>query len=197
MRAMSDKQIKIFQVFAVCWFVTVILLLFGRDRQVSKLKQEKEDLSAQLAHAMIEPSIIRDTIHDSIPVGTAPVVAMEPRTYRKVTDKKLLKDLKVKPNQVSAEQKTSTVIHDTVPIVAHQRDKLEFHDHWTDFVVDMKPPDTTLTYSVRDSVTTIVYREYKHHFLWWHWGTKGYKVKIVNFNPHAKLLYNQFVKVEK
>ena len=54
----------------------------------------------------------------------------------------------------------------------------------------------TLVYTVSDSVLTLVYREYKHKFLWWRWGTKGYKVKVVNFNPHATIRYNQYIKVE-
>ena len=39
----------------------------------------------------------------------------------------------------------------------------------------------------------LVYREYKHHFLWWKWGTKGYRLKIVNFNPHARVTYNRYI----
>ncbi len=29
------------------------------------------------------------------------------------------------------------------------------------------------------------------------WGVKGYKVKVVNFNPHSTIRYNQYVKPEK
>ena len=46
--------------------------------------------------------------------------------------------------------------------------------------------DSTFYYNIRDSLSTAVYREYRHHFLWWKWGTRGYRLKIVNFNPHAR-----------
>ncbi|WP_407934619.1 DUF6549 family protein [Hallella sp.] len=41
----------------------------------------------------------------------------------------------------------------------------------------------------------VLLKEYKHRFLWWKWSTKGYKVKIINFNPHARVLYNQYVRI--
>lgn len=53
-----------------------------------------------------------------------------------------------------------------------------------------------LTYSVRDSTQIIVAHVYKHSFLWWRWGVKGYKVEVVNFNPHATVLYNSYVKAK-
>ena len=54
-----------------------------------------------------------------------------------------------------------------------------------------------LEYSVRDSVTTIISRDYKHRFLWWRWGTKGYSVYIVNHNPRGKVYYNKYIRVKK
>ena len=88
-------------------------------------------------------------------------------------------------------------IHDTVRLEAKSSSRYEYSDKWAHFAIYMHPPDTTLAYSVRDSITTIVYREYKHKFLWWKWGTKGYKVKIVNFNPHSRIRYDQYVIVDK
>lgn len=37
----------------------------------------------------------------------------------------------------------------------------------------------------------------KHKFLWWRWGTKGYQVQIVNFNPHPRINYSRNVEVVK
>lgn len=37
----------------------------------------------------------------------------------------------------------------------------------------------------------------KHKFLWWRWGTKGYQVQIVNFNPHPRINYSRYVEVVK
>lgn len=37
----------------------------------------------------------------------------------------------------------------------------------------------------------------KHKFLWWRWGTKGYQVQIVSFNPHSRINYSRYMEVVK
>ena len=54
-----------------------------------------------------------------------------------------------------------------------------------------------LKYAVRDSFVTDVTRIYKHRFLWLRWGTKGYQVHHVNFNPNVDVKYNQFIMIKK
>ena len=144
-----------------------------------KNKQKVEALRTQLAHAQTEPLIQHDTIRDTVPVATSTAIPMERSTYKnELADKQLIKELRLKLGQIEAQQ------------------RYEYADRWAHFTLSMKPPDTTLAYTVSDSVLTLVYREYKHKFLWWRWGTKGYKVKVVNFNPHATIRYNQYIKVE-
>lgn len=160
-------------------------------------KQEVEELKAQLAHAQIAPMVEYDTIRDTMPVATSVVIPVERSTYKnELADKQLIKDLRLKLGQIEAQQLSGTAIHDTVRLEAKANSRYEYADRWAHFTLSMKPPDTTLVYTVSDSVLTLVYREYKHKFLWWRWGTKGYKVKVVNFNPHATIRYNQYIKVE-
>ena len=160
-------------------------------------KQEVEELKAQLAHAQIAPMVEYDTIRDTMPVATSVVIPVERSTYKtELADRELIKDLRLKLGQIEAQQLSGTAIHDTVRLEAKTSSRYEYADRWAHFTLSMKPPDTTLVYTVSDSVLTLVYREYKHKFLWWRWGTKGYKVKVVNFNPHATIRYNQYIKVE-
>ncbi|MDD6438740.1 MAG: hypothetical protein PUG09_11895 [Prevotella sp.] len=160
-------------------------------------KQKVEALRTQLAHAQIEPLIQRDTIRDTVQVATSSAIPVERRTYKnELADKQLIKDLRLRLSQIETQQLSGTAILDTVRLTSLTADSYEYADRWTHFKLSMKPPDTTLVYTVSDSVLTLVYREYKHKFLWWRWGTKGYKVKVVNFNPHATIRYNQYIKVE-
>ena len=160
-------------------------------------KQEVEELKAQLAHAQIAPMVEYDTIRYTIPVATSVVIPVERSTYKtELADRQLIKDLRLKLGQIEAQQLSGTAIHDTVRLKAKVNSRYEYADRWAHFTLSMKPPDTTLVYTISDSVLTLVYREYKHKFLWWRWGTKGYKVKVVNFNPHATIRYNQYIKVE-
>ena len=182
------------------WLLTVavaIVSLILTNLDDYHRKQEVEELKVQLAHAQIAPMVEYDTIRDTIPVATSVVLPMERSTYKnELADKQLIKELRLKLGQIEAQQLSGTAIHDTVRLESKADSRYEYADRWAHFTLSMKPPDTTLVYTVSDSVTTLVYREYKHKFLWWRWGTKGYKVKVVNFNPHATIRYNQYIKVE-
>lgn len=179
----------------------VVLILAGslialRDKY-ENIRKANERLGVELAHAQIAPSIVRYTIRDTIPVSTAPVVSIDRSIYKSdVADKQLLKDLQLRTGQIKSQQDEGFSYTDTVQMTGTGPTVLNYSDKWTELTLSLMPSDTTLVYSVRDSVLTLVYREYKHKFLWWRWGTKGYKVKVVNFNPHATIRYNQYIKVE-
>lgn len=183
------------------WLLIAVVLILAcslivRDKY-ENIRKANERLCVELAHAQIAPSIIRDTIRDTIPVSTAPVISIDRSTYKSdVADKQLLKDLQLRTGQIKSQQEEGFSYTDTVQMTGTGPTVLNYSDKWTDLTLRLMPSDTTLVYSVRDSVLTLVYREYKHKFLWWRWGTKGYKVKVVNFNPHATIRYNQYIKVE-
>ena len=190
---------KIIWMMGLCLIALVVsfMQVIALRSKLHAMKADKERLSIELAHAMVANPLVSDTIRDTVRVATSPVVTVERRTFKNdLADKTLLNDLDLRAQQVEGWQKTGTAVADTIRM-KQTTDSLSFAyvDRWATFYLSMKPPDTTLAYSVRDSVTTIVYREYKHRFLWWRWGTKGYKVKIINFNPHARVLYNQHVRI--
>lgn len=158
--------------------------------------KEINDLKAQLANAQVKPTIQRDTIRDSVPVATSTVLNIDSRTYkREIADKQLLKDLQLRLGQIEAQQRVGTRTADTIQLKPPNAfGRYDYKDQWAEFHLSI--PDSLMTYSIRDSITTLIYREYKHKFLWWKWGTKGYKVKVINFNPHSTVLYNQYVRME-
>lgn len=173
----------------------IIAFIFSgiKESESNKYKKENERLKVELAHAAIDGGIIRtDTIRDSIPVYTSQTVAVDKPAFKELADLPLLKEINVKPAQAEEYETRVTEIHDTVYMTVHPPDSvLEYRDNWASFRLSLR--DSSLAYSVRDSVTAVVYREYKHRFLWWKWGTKGYKVKLINFNPHSTIQYEQFV----
>lgn len=179
-------------VLIVCMIIALIVSGI-KESESSKYKKENERLKVELAHAAIDGGIVRtDTIRDSIPVYTSQVIAVDKQTFKELADIPLLKESNVKPAQAEEYETRVTEIHDTVYMTVHPPDSvLEYKDNWASFRLSLR--DSSLVYSVRDSVTAVVYREYKHRFLWWKWGTKGYKVKLINFNPHSTIQYEQFV----
>ena len=188
---------KIFKIIDVACLLIALFFVSTLYKDIRNLKAENKRLRVELAHAAIHVPMKVETIRDTIKVPVVRVVEVDKSSYSKeLADKKLLKNIGVKANQVVTQQRTESITADTVKLLRHN-DNLKtfcYKDRWAEFRLSLC--DSTLQYSVRDSITTVVFREYKHRFLWWRWGTKGYNVKVVNFNPNNTLLYNQYIKVE-
>lgn len=174
--------------------ISIMTLLVKREqyrRKIEHLQSQIEILNSW----NIYPSIIRDTIHDTIPVASVPALVVTKEEYKKVADKALLKDLDVKPAAITSQLQTEISTQDSVKLRAAPVDNdYIYHDHWTDIHLSLS--DSILQYNMRDSIAMFIVRDYKHRFLFWRWGTKGYNVKLVNFNPRAKIKYLKYVKVE-
>lgn len=187
---------KIYRILAVAFILIATSFYIHHRNTVAKLKDDVNRLNVELAHAQI--LLQRDTIRDSIEVVKQVVVEVAPKSLKDAlaADEQLIKDLRLKVKQLEAFQTTTLETSDTVPAHHEPNDSLFFYrDRWADLRLDLK--DTTFYYNIRDSLSTVVYREYRHHFLWWKWGTKGYRLKIVNFNPHTQVTYNKYIKAER
>lgn len=159
-----------------------------------KKQYEVKELQAQLAHARTYKSVVSEVLHDSSTAVTQPASNVDKHAYkREFANRKLLKELDVKPRDVAAQSDIATHASDSVKL-APRDSVFSYHDNWVQFQFSLR--DSLLSYQVRDSLSTFVIREYKHRFLFWKWGTRGYKIKIVNFNPHSKIIYSQYIKIE-
>lgn len=158
------------------------------------LRKQVRDLQVQLAESRQKCDTFY--IHDSIPVWKEMVVEVDRTDYKKLlADKELIKSLELKVAQVEAENRMLLGTRDTVFLSVGRDSVLRYSDKWADF--SYFEDDRRLEYAVRDSITTIVSREYRHRFLWWRWGTKGYNLHIVNHNPRGKVYYNKYIRVKK
>lgn len=175
----------------VILFALLCALFFGGCD--SRLKKENERLREELAKAQQYQPLQRDTIRDSIEVITQKVVTVEKiKNVLTQEDRQMLKDIDVKVKELESLQKTGMLTKDTVFLTEQRDSVLRYNDAWADF--EFWEKERRLQYAVRDSLAIAVKREYKHRFLWWRWGTKGYEVKAVNFNPHSTLKYNTTVR---
>ena len=185
------KRYMIIALLTACFLFAAYM-----ESGLSRLKSENKQLRYELAHATLP--LARDTIRDSIEVVTQTVVVVDRPELKRALDqeRQLVKDLQLKVAQLEAVQITAVNTEDSVPAQYSRPDSLfHYSDQWADLRLNLK--DTTFYYNIRDSLATVVYREYRHHFLWWKWGTKGYRLKIVNFNPSAHVTYNKYIKAGK
>lgn len=159
-----------------------------------KMRDDVRHLRQQLAHASVPLKV--DTIRDSIPVFTEVVKQVDKTDYKKqLADRELIKDLKLELSKVVAENRMLREAKDQVPLEHVGDSVFAYHDHWADIVVNV--PERTADYAVRDSFVTLIDRIPRHHFLWWSWGTKGYRVKHVNFNEKVKIRYSECILIGK
>lgn len=172
-------------------FLFVVAMLTSCDRA---LRKENERLREELARQQQYVPLDRDTIRDSVEVITQKVREVEKiKEVLSKEDKQLIKDLGMKVRELESLQKTGIETRDTVILIekdSTENSPLVYHDAWT----DIEYLDRKLTYAMRDSLAIALKREYKHRFLFIKWGTKGYDVKVVNFNPNSQVRYNTFVK---
>ena len=191
--------IKGFCLWLVIIFVVFVLGFLCWDSRESRFKEQLRDLQLQLA----ESQQAADTfyVRDSIPVWKERIVEVDRTDYKKqLADKELIKALRLRVAQVEAENRTLLGARDTVilhvdSLTESSGTVLRYHDEWAEFAYYEERKK--LEYSVRDSLSTFIAREYKHRFLWWKWGTKGYNVYIVNHNPRSKIYYSTYIRVKK
>ena len=179
--------------------IAVFILAAGTNYALrAEYEKEIKNLKCELANAQRYVPMERDTIRDTVTVATSPVITAEMKALRKqhLFDEQLIKDLQLRMKQLDAVQTTSIETKDTARAAYDNHSSLFcYSDRWSNLEFHLQ--DSTFNYNIRDSLATVVYHEYKHRFLWWRWGVKGYKVKVVNFNPHSTIRYNTYVKPEK
>ena len=184
--------------------VVAIVIMAGGCNYALRKQYEKDisGLKEQLAHAQQFVPMERDTVilheTETVEVATSPVITAELKALRRqhIIDDRMIKDLGLKLKQLDAVQTTVTETKDTARAeYCHNIKVFSYDDRWSHLEFSLS--DSTFYYNIRDSLATVVYHEYKHRFLWWRWGVKGYKVKVVNFNPQSTIRYNQYVKPEK
>lgn len=192
---MTEKLEKKLEV--ILSFLMVLLTIFASFLIFeSRQKKANEALKLQLHQLQLKYSPMqRDTIRDSIKLVTQQVMVMDRGEYKLLAaDRKLLEELNLKLRQVVSDQRVSMVTSDTVK-TKRVNSVYSYSDAWLSLRLDTA--DSILTYRARDSLQCIVARQFKHKFLWWKWGTKGYNVKVLNFNPHSTILYNSYIQVSK
>lgn len=177
-------------------FLLLAVILLGLLTSCNRgLRREIEQLREEIAKQQQYVPLHKDTIRDSVEVVTQKVIEVEKiKEVLTEEDRRLLKDAGIAAKELMSLQKTGMETKDTVWLERKDTTKddspLYYKDAWAEFEFYNKK----LRYSVKDSLAIAVRKEFKHRFLWWKWGTKGYDVKVMNFNPHSTVKYNTFVK---
>jgi len=111
--------------------------------------------------------------------------------------KKLLKELGIKVKSLQTSMSVATAAEYSIPLpkkdTVREQDTITQNIKYTSKWIDAESKGDSLVIRTRDSLSLFVSRIYRHKFLWWKWGTKGYNVDIVNHNPYSTITYNKVV----
>lgn len=191
------KQNTAIQILAAMFIITMAAFIrsaYQNRKLRSELNRQTENIGSltyDIQYGKLDDSL-------SVAKNTAIQAKCNELEQLHLADAKLIKELKVKLKDVKTIHTASSYTADTVRIesVPNTADSVfSYQDKWLSLHIDI--PARLCQYSSRDSLTTIVSRTYKHKFLWWRWGIKGYQVQIVNFNPHSRINYSRYVEVVK
>lgn len=185
---------KNFELFLIGFLFIAVAIISGRAmKKESEYRKEIRGLELRLAEAdeRVDTFIVRD----SIPVTQTKVVEVDRTDYKKaLADKKLIKELGLRVSELESENRTLLSTRDTVKLQPSNDSTVTYSDKWCSFSYGLNT--RVLDWEVRDSLSTFVSTEYRHHFLWWRWGKKGYKVTIVNYNPRSRIEYSKYIKIK-
>lgn len=191
------KQNTAIQILAAMFIVTMAAFIrsaYQNSKLRSELNRQTENIGSltyDIQYGKLDDSL-------SVAKNTALQAKCNELEQLHLADAKLVKELKVKLKDVKTIHTASSSTADMVriePIPNTADSVFSYQDKWLSLHIDI--PARLCQYTSKDSLTTIVSRLYKHKFLWWRWGTKGYQVQIVNFNPHSRINYSRYVEVVK
>ena len=130
---------------------------------------------------------------DSICYGSFDVKVLRKKEVKSAVDKNIASEIGMPRSSVESKMGLTIATTDTVKLTQKTESIYIYKDRWLDAKVNLY--DSTMTYKARDSLSQYIERIYKHKFLFWKWGTKGYRVHIINHNPNSKIEYADYIRV--
>ena len=151
------------------------------------------DSEPQLSRADSNSDKVLNFQLDSFNYGSFEVEILSKRDVKKAVDKAIASEIGMPRSSVESKMGLSIATTDTVKLTQKAESIYIYKDRWLDAKVNLY--DSTMTYKARDSLSQYIERIYKHKFLFWKWGTKGYRVHIINHNPNSKIEYADYIRV--
>lgn len=204
----SPENPKTMKKYLILYAVAVTALLvysYGRyRRETRRLGQNQEALAAGIEHYRTRLG------HEAASVQALRLRCAEFERLR-AGDADEIRRLGIKIRRLEAASKTVTAtsvgvrapLRDTV--VLRLRDTLVVRDtvrlfRWRDAWVTVEgsvgPDSVACRVESRDTLRQVVHR-IPRRFLFIRWGTKALRQEIVSSNPHTRIVYSDFVKIER
>lgn len=170
-----------------CFFLALLFVAYeGYNLYLQMRDWERKYYNLKVTYEGPKESVFRDTLFLS--------ETSAKKVYKAELSKEstaLIKDAGDRVKDVESMSNSSTSTRDTILL----GDTVKLTFHYSDQFATIDIRDSVMWYNIRDSLTTIVTTDYKHRFLWWRWGKKGYRVKIISHNPNTKITYCDYITI--
>lgn len=162
-------------------FLFLSTYIYYQRKENKRLEAETERLAnnVETLASSLRYRVFRDSIR-AAEVSSLVLEVDELKNLRKA-DAQTIKELRLKPKDVVTIEKVTTEVKDSV-VFAVVDSCIRYTDTWTH--IEACLPENTLTYSVKDSVQSILHIDYQKRFLWWRW-KPCYKLTLIPNNPRS------------
>lgn len=189
-----------FELMLVAVAIAAVWLLLKWRSAYNELAQRHEDNVRALT---AEVELAR--YNDSLSMANVRALRLKSSEVKELTGRdKVYKEMGVqKARDVKTDVQMESIIRDTVcfdlsecvPLDTPLDTCVNHHDNWCDVSLCLCGDTASVTYSVRDSISTIVHVSYRKRFLWWRWKPE-YRATTVNHNPRATIISASALVVE-
>lgn len=196
-------------VLLIAFMVIIYFLISANRKQKSEIERKTQNIEVLNSNFVSYKSAYKTglkTIHgkDSIiQLNAAKISALTYTAYEfehfRALDVKTIKELNLKLKNVQSVTNigSSTSSNINAKIIYVDSVKcLQFKDEFTTVSGCFKGDSINLLVENRDSLTTVVSKVPKCHFLWWSWGVKAIQLDIRAKNPNTQFTYLKYIELK-
>ena len=175
-----------------------LVLLRGSMREKSRLEGNYTALAT-------ENTTLRTSLSDSeMSVARLRMTVGELEELRR-EDAEHIRSLGVRLNHAESltrlemVQQLDTIIsanNSSVPLLSDSLCRIRWRDSWVSLSADVRPSESHITLTTTDTLFQVVRRV---PWRWWifSWGTKAIRQEIRSSNPHTRLVYAEYIEIER
>lgn len=175
-----------------------LVLLRGSMREKSRLEGNYTALAT-------ENTTLRTSLSDSeMSVARLRMTVGELEELRR-EDAEHIRSLGVRLNHAESLTRLETVQYldtiisannSSVPLLSDSLCRIRWRDSWVSLSADVRPSESHITLTTTDTLFQVVRRV---PWRWWifSWGTKAIRQEIRSSNPHTRLVYAEYIEIER
>lgn len=191
--------------YVIAILVVLVLLLYYRGNRLTRERNKYQENTDALLSDVRKLQLDSTTL--AIDVKALRLSVDEYKRYR-AHDALKIKDMGIRLKDLTAAGKIEASVD--IPVQARIKDTIFVRDTVTEVVQKINISNDYLKFSgiiqnkhfscnihLPVNLQQAVWIEYKRKFLWWRWKVKAVHQTISSDNPYVRIIYSEFINIEK